>query len=109
MPENPTHPSKNSLGSNKKHGLLNKMRRGLKKLTITKTTSEDKNYEPASVESNAQNNAEKLMGTYERDHPKSATFKKNQSKPQSKNIRRTSALLTSLHEGEPLHAIEEEN
>jgi len=52
MPENPTHPSKNSHGSNKKHGLLNKMRRGLKKLTITKTTSEDKNYEPASMDLN---------------------------------------------------------
>lgn len=48
-----------------------------------------------------------MMGTYERDHPKSATLKK---KMQKANLaRRTSALLNSLNESEPLRVIIEES
>ena len=84
------------------------MRRGLRKLTITKSATEDKN-QLAHGEIKAPNevSSEKMMGTYERDHPKSATFSKKDLR--QSNTRRTSALVTSIVENEPLNVIIEES
>lgn len=58
----------------KKHGLLNKMRQGLRKLTITKTTSEEKHTDGDKGQV-AKNANDHLLDTREARHPKSATFK----------------------------------